>query len=153
MTRKDRLLATVFLIAFVVLAAPVVTWFAVRALPWPSKNTFLHTAIITVLGNRQDLFSALRVLIAPIGVIIATQISKNANSKLTYFGLCFFILGILDMVAPLTMTPDFINGTVRNFEGDPKNWVDTANSTFRQYSESSFSTCAFLFGLRLRGST
>ena len=68
-------------------------------------------------------------------MLLATQISNDANSKLTYVGLAFFVLGILSVMAPFAVTDDFIAGTVKNYDfGTP--WAGIARTTFRQTSES-----------------
>lgn len=90
MTRKDKLLVTMFLIAILVLASPLLAWFTIRV--YHPDDQGLITAIISPLGGEQDAFSGLRLFMAPITVLVATQISKDANSRLVYVGLGFFIL-------------------------------------------------------------
>jgi hypothetical protein len=55
------------------------------------------------------------------------------------------------MMAPFTITPDFFQGYLKNY-GYDTHWKVAATTTFRQYSESFFSTCAVLLGLQIKGS-
>jgi len=147
-----------FFVSYVVLVLPIVIWYIAFVFTnmseQPSARGF-YANVVRVLGGEEGGFSVVSMFMAPITVLIAAQISANANSWLTIIAVLFFAGMVAAVLAPLTMG-DYVHSNIPAFlpsSGNADDWIAKADLTFRRYGESFASTAAVLLGLQLKSST
>jgi len=153
MTARDTVSVAAFLLCFLVLFSPLLGWYVFFVIGDPFvAPTNLDKAIAGIFGARTDTFNLLSVFMAPIGVLVATNIARTPNSPLIYISVPFIIAFVLAVMAPWTVTPTISNeipGLLNS--GNAESWTAAAKVVFGRYAESFASTSAVLLGLQLRG--